>query len=109
MAVPRGLNAAGRRLWDASTDEFELANHELALLEEACRVRDRIVELDAAVKADGLMLPSSQGARVHPAVSECRQQRLTLARLLATLGIPGLDDDLPAARGARGVYGRARG
>jgi phage terminase small subunit len=109
MAVPRGLNAAGRRLWDASTDEFELANHELALLEEACRVRDRIVELDAAVKSGGLMISSSQGDRVHPAVSECRQQRLTLARLLATLGIPGLDDDLPAARGARGVYGRAHG
>lgn len=109
MAVPRGLNAAGRRLWDKATDEFELAHHELALLEEACRVRDRIVELDAAVKDDGLMLPSSQGARVHPAVGEGRQQRLTLARLLATLQIPGLDDDLPTARGVRGVYGGKRG
>lgn len=109
MAVPRGLNAAGRKLWDTSVAEFELADHELALLEEACRVRDRIVELDAAVSSDGLMIASSQGLRVHPAVSEARQQRLTLARLLATLQIPGLDDDLPASRGARGVYGRARG
>ena len=50
-------------------------------------------------------------ARVHdPAVAELRQQRLALARLLATLGVPGLDEDeLPAARGVRGVYrgGRA--
>lgn len=105
MAAPRGLKAAGKKLWDASTKEFEWADHELALLEEACRVRDRIVELDAAVTEDGLMLASSQGSRVHPAVAESRQQRLALARLLATLQISGLDDDLPAARGVRGVYG----
>ena len=108
MAVPSGLNTAGTKLWEASTDEFDWADHELALLEEACRVRDRIVELDAAVQTDGLMLPSSQGARLHPAVGECRQQRLVLARLLATLQIPGLDDDLPPARGVRGVYGGRR-
>lgn len=109
MAAPRGLKAAGKRLWEVSTAECEWADHELALLEEACRVRDRIVQLDAAVVADGLMIGSSQGARLHPAVAESRQQRLALARLLATLQIPGLEDDLPAARGVRGVYGRARG
>lgn len=109
MAVPRGLKPAGRKLWDVSTTECDFAVHELAMLEEACRVRDRIVELDAAVTSDGLMLPSSQGSRIHPAVGEARQQRLALARLLATLQIPGLDDDLPAARGVRGVYGSRRG
>jgi hypothetical protein len=80
------------------------ADHELALLEEACRTRDRIVQLDEAVTEEGLMLPSSQGSRVHPGVAEGRQQRLTLARLLATLQIPGLEDDLPTSRGVRGVY-----
>lgn len=109
MAAPRGLKAAGKKLWEVSTAEFEWADHELALLEEACRVRDRIVELDAAVVSDGLMLSSSQGSRVHPAVGEARQQRLALARLLATLRIPGLEEDAPAARGVRGVYGRAHG
>lgn len=106
IRTPRGLNAAGRRLWDVGTTEFEWAQHELAMLEEACRTRDRIVELDAAVTRDGLMLNSSQGMRVHPAVAEARSQRLALARLLATLGIPSLDsDDLPPARRVRGVYG----
>lgn len=108
MTAPKGLNTAGRALWKASTGEFEWADHELALLEEACRVRDRICELDAAVKADGVMLPSSQGARLHPAIAEGRQQRLALARLLATLQIPGLEDDLPKARPVRGVYGGGR-
>lgn len=108
--VPRNLGTAGRKLWDSSTAEFEWAMHEIAVLEEACRTRDRIAELDAAVSESTLMMTSSQGARVHPAVSEARQQRLVLARLIATLGIPSLDgEDLPPARGARGVYsGRGR-
>lgn len=101
---PSGLAAAGRTLWDGNIDEFDWAVHEVALLEEACRVRDRIVQLDKAVNDDGLMLTSSQGMRLHPAIAEGRQQRLALARLLVSLGIPADDDDLPAARGARGFY-----
>lgn len=108
--APQGLKAAGKRLWEATLNDNELADHELSLLEEACRVRDRIRDLDAAVQADGVMISSSQGSRVHPAIAETRQQRLALARLLVTLGIPGLeDDDLPASRGVRGVYGGRRG
>ncbi|TFD26086.1 hypothetical protein E3T27_08645 [Cryobacterium lyxosi] len=79
------------------------------MLEEGCRTRDRIVQLDAAVATEGLMIESSQGSRLHPAIAEARQQRLTLARLLVSLGIPALEgDDLPASRGVRGVYGKGR-
>ncbi|GAA1363022.1 hypothetical protein GCM10009596_23450 [Arthrobacter rhombi] len=105
MMMPRGLGSAGKALWEATTSEFELMDHELAQLEEACRTRDRIRELDKAVKDDGLMISSSQGSRLHPAVAEGRQQRLALARILATLRIPGLEEDsLPPARGVRGVH-----
>lgn len=105
MKRPTGLKAPGRALWDATVERFELADHEGALLEEACRARDRIVELRKAVSDDGLMIESSQGMRLHPAVVEERQQKLALARLLATLSIPVLDeDDLPPSRGVRGVY-----
>jgi phage terminase small subunit len=103
--TPWGLNAAGRKLWTASTsDEFSWAQHDLAVLEEACRTRDRIVQLDAAVASDGLMITSSQGSRLHPAVVEARQQRHTLAQLLKTLDIPELPEDvLPPARSVRGI------
>ena len=103
--TPPGLKAPGRKLWQAVTAEFEMKEHEAALLEEAARTRDRIAELRAQVDTDGLMIESSQGARLHPAIPEGRQQQLALARMLATLGVPGLDeDDLPASRGVRGVY-----
>lgn len=47
---------------DAGTADSEFADHELVLLEEACRVRDRIVELDAAVTKDGLMIQPVPGS-----------------------------------------------
>lgn len=106
---PAGLKAAGRALWASIVADFEMNTAEAAQLEEACRTRDRIKELDAAVVNDGLMIASSQGMRLHPAVTEARAQRLALARILATLGVPGLDEDLPASRPVRGVYtGRRR-
>jgi len=107
--APQGLGAAGKRLWESVSADFEMAVHEAAVLEEACRCRDRLVQLRELVENDGLMIDSSQGQRLHPGVAEERAQRLALARLLATLGVPPLaEDDLPASRGVRGIY-RNRG
>lgn len=104
--TPAGLKGPGKRLWASVLADFELAEHEAAQLAEACFVRDRIAQLRAQVDTDGLMIASSQGARLHPGVSEIRAQQLALARILATLGVPALaEDSLPASRGVRGVYG----
>lgn len=103
--TPAGLDAAGKRLWSAICADFELAEHELAQLAEACFIRDRIVELRDLVTRDGTMIASSQGMRLHPGIAEIRAQQLTLARLLATLGVPPLaEDSLPPSRGVRGIY-----
>jgi hypothetical protein len=103
--APSGLEAPGKKLWAAVTGDFDLAEHELAQLEESCRTRDMIAVLRAQLAEDGLMIGSSQGSRLHPAIAEIRSQQLALARLLATLQVPGLEEDsLPAARGVRGVY-----
>lgn len=104
-AAPEGLEEKGTKLWASVVDEFELAEHELAVLEEACRIRDQLEKLRKAIKDDGTMIPSSQGSRLHPAIAETRQQQLAFARLLATLDVPGLEDDeLPPSTGVRGVY-----
>ncbi len=104
--TPAGLAAPGRRLWTSVLADFDLAEHEQAQLAEACFVRDRIDQLRRQVDADGLMIGSSQGSRLHPGISEIRAQQLALARLLASLAVPApAEDALPASRGVRGVYG----
>ena len=108
--LPQGLKASGRRLWRSTVDGFELDEHELVLLREACRTADGIDALQAAVDSDGVLNEGSQGLRVHPALVELRQQRIVFARLTAQLGMPSGDEDAPsvggkARRGARGAYG----
>lgn len=110
--APTGLRAAGKRLWDAVLKDYELEEHERAMLVEACRSLDLLDQLDAAVRRDGPMVSSPQGAKAHPAAVEARQQKIALARLLAALRLPaGSEDDQAEGRrpqrrvGARGVYG----
>jgi len=101
---PKGLQATGKRLWRGITEHLELDEHETALLVEACRTADAIDALQTVIETEGAMLHG----RAHPALVEGRQQRLTLARLIASMRLP---DDLaaPVKRpqrrgGARGAY-----
>lgn len=89
--VPAGLKAGGRKLWKAIADEFELEQHELSVLLEAARTVDSLEALEKIVQAEGVTHQSPQGVRAHPALVEARQQRVTLAKLVASLRIP-LDD-----------------
>lgn len=101
--APRGLSAAGRRLWDAVSSDFELEAHESVLLESAARTADLVADLQSLIDREGLVL----GGKTHPGVAEIRQQRLVLARLLAALRVPtGDEDDRPSGqrRPIRGVY-----
>ncbi|MER5263073.1 hypothetical protein ABTZ99_13490 [Actinosynnema sp. NPDC002837] len=107
--VPAGLADAGRELWCSIAEEFELAPHELAVLEQAARVADQVALLDAVVARDGVLLEHPQrGPMTHPSLVELRNQRTTLARLLTALRLPDDDDQRPQRRGIRGVY-RPRG
>lgn len=105
-APPDGLAASGQDLWRSVLRDFELDDHELALLKEASRTVDNLDALAERLAGDGIMSESSQGTRVHPALPELRQQRIALARILAALRIPtGTEETAPAQhRGVRGVY-----
>jgi hypothetical protein len=59
--------------------------HERALLVRACKTLDTIEELEAIVAREGVLADCSQGRRAHPALTECRQQELKLARLMRVL------------------------
>jgi hypothetical protein len=98
MAItPRGLRAAGKRLWRAVNSEFDIDDHEAALLREACRTVDQLDQLQAVLAQTSLVVGSNQGIRVHPALVESRQQRLVLAKLVTSLRLPAgiIEDAVP--------------
>lgn len=106
--VPEGLSDAGTRLWRSVVDAYELDAHEELLLLQACRVADRLDRLDTEAASGSVTVTNYKGDQVpHPALTESRQQALTLARLLASLRLPSGDEaDRPQRRGAvRGSYG----
>ncbi|HWL44128.1 MAG TPA: hypothetical protein VNQ73_14395 [Ilumatobacter sp.] len=104
--APKNLAAAGSALWAAVTDEFDLAEHELALLRQACSTADAIDRLQISLDSDEVLDTSPQGRRVHPALPELRQQRIVFARLIAQLGVPVGDEDTETQqrRATRGTY-----
>jgi hypothetical protein len=109
-APPPGTGSTGRRLWRAVLTEFELAEHELALLTRACRVADTCAALQAVVDEEGPMTTTRFGeSKPHPALVELRAQSLLLARLVVALRVPlGAEEEAPRGRGqrraVRGVY-----
>lgn len=89
MTDPPDLGLAGRDLWDSVAGPFELAAHERVLLGSAARHADLIAELEDVLAADGLVVLGSTGQpRLNGAVTELRQARLALSRLVADLALP---------------------
>ncbi|PYF99257.1 Phage terminase, small subunit [Georgenia satyanarayanai] len=102
--APVGLKARGRRFWKETLEDFELTDGELNLLAEVCRTLDTLDLLAATIAKDGTTTAGSQGQIVmHPAVSEARQQRLALHRLLAALALP--DDEGGTISNPRAISG----
>jgi hypothetical protein len=91
-------------LWREIVGEYDLDDHEFALLEEACHCLDTLGGLQLAVSADG---PVVDG-RPHPALVELRQQRAILIRLLAALSLPSVDGGtMPTVEQLRSQAGHA--
>lgn len=87
--APRGLKAAGRKLWAATTEKYELREDELVVLKDACAEADLIGRMEKALESEPLTVSGSQGQLVaHPLVQELRQHRATVAMLLGKLKLP---------------------
>lgn len=92
-SVPPGLAGRGRRLWSQLTADGLLAPPELVLLEEACRLADRLDRLDAILNGDAgewmRFRVNDDGTEVtvtlDRALSEARQQQVALKALLGEL------------------------
>jgi hypothetical protein len=106
---PKGAGPAGKRLWRSVQAEFELGEHERALLVAMCRQVDRLDELEELITAEGLMVSGHGTCKMHPAVVEARRTAIAVARIAACLRLPAGEEDEAAApgqrrAGVRGVY-----
>ncbi|AEK07049.1 terminase small subunit [Mycobacterium phage Halena] len=93
-AVPPGLMAAGKELWESVASERELDAPSRVLLLNACRIADRLDQLDQEI--DGRLLSYNQRGDevINPLISEHRQQYTTLANILGKMGL----GELPKAK-----------
>ena len=106
---PKGAGPSGRRLWRSVQAEFELGEHERALLVAMCRQVDRLDALEELIAAEGLLVTGHGTTKMHPAVVKARQTAIAVARIAACLRLPAGEEDeaaQPGQRrtGVRGVY-----
>ena len=105
--VPDGITGAGLERWNRLHDalEFTMTEHQITV--ELCRTVTLCELVDKELAITGPVVEGQRGLRMNPIAAELRQQRLTAARLVASLGIPPVDAHLAAPRsrnGVRGVY-----
>jgi hypothetical protein len=98
----------GRRLWktvitDADSQDIDLDSREIAWLEDACRLTDRLEQLEAELAAAGtFMVKGVAGQPVaHPMLAEVRQTRALRAQMLARITVTP-----PEEKQAGSVFGR---
>ena len=71
---------------DMAAEQLEPDGREVELLSLAEDLANRVAELEAAIATDGLTSVSKGGlVRLHPAVTEARQSRVALARVLGQI------------------------
>ena len=121
LRAPSGLAARGRQMWRDLTALTEFDPAQLVLLEEACRIADRLDKLDALLTGEEStwlrFRPNQEGDEVtvviDSALSEARQQANVLKQIVTALRIPDAETGKkPQHRGARGAYqpsGKASG
>jgi hypothetical protein len=112
---PTGLARAGRRLWksvveDDDSQGIDLDALELSHLEDACRLADRLEEMEAelAQSPTGFMVKGYQGQPVaHPLLGEIRQTRALRALTLACIRVTPPEEKQSGSVFPLGVQQRA--
>jgi hypothetical protein len=102
---PPGLGPDGRALWTAILTRYWMDDeaHKLSTVADACKVSDRIAELEAGMAGQPLtVLGSARQLTIHPLIAEIRAQQAHKAALMRQLQLPDADeDDETAAAKAR--------
>lgn len=113
--APTGLRAGGRSLWKAITDDHaDLFATQLVQLEEACRAKDRLDQLDAVLRGDAdtwmTLVVDMQSddqiyeLRITNALGKANETANLMKQLLAALRLPDPQTGKkPQFRGPRGA------
>lgn len=112
--VPTDLSAGGRSLWAAITDDHDLDATQLVQLEEACRAKDRLDQLDSLLRGDvdtwaRLVVDINSDGQVYElrmtqALTQANATANLMKQLLAALRLPDPQTGKkPQYRGPRGA------
>lgn len=104
--APEGIVGAGLVLWNQLQQSLEFTMTEQQIAVELCRTVSLCELLSRELDVLGPVTDGQRGLKVNPIAAELRQQRLTAARLTASLNIPDPDAGERARHrgGVRGVY-----
>jgi P27 family predicted phage terminase small subunit len=93
IRAPKGLAKQGKTLWERTMMGSKALQHDLELLESACRLLDRIHQCRELLATDGLTSRGRYGQIVmHPAIEiEAR----AMAEFRACLKMLGLHEQVP--------------
>ena len=105
--------AGGQRLWDAIAEAHELDEAQRVQLVEACRMKDRLDQLDLLLRGDvstWVSIHESEGRPavlvINAALVQANTTANTMKQLLAAMRLPDSSGKRPQQRGgARGAYG----
>ncbi|MET4620644.1 hypothetical protein ABIE18_002093 [Arthrobacter sp. 2762] len=101
--IPAHLGDAGRSLYVAALEDFELTLPELAALLQAAETIDTLRIIEDEIRSTGPVV----GGRPSPLLAEARQQRAILVRLLGLLDLRLEDSETPGENGVRPSVSRA--
>lgn len=92
---PQGLSAESAALWRKTLSDFAFCTaSDLALLAEYCRCHDRLADLRAAIKKDGVTVDGSRGQmRPNPLLAAENDARRALIALARALGLTGTEEE----------------
>lgn len=103
---PRGLKAPGRALWkqlhEALPPTAEFDERDLAILALAARQADDVAALERSIRKVGVVVDGSKGQpRLNALVTEARQGRAAVARLLTDLDLDEQEVERPRSPRSR--------
>lgn len=105
LTTPKGLGAAGSKLWRDVTGKYDLRADELVTLESACRASDRILDMERERDGEVMAKGSMGQVVVHPLIAEIRAHEAQVTSLLARLKLP--DETGAATEQPRSTQARA--